>query len=1397
MNEIDQSLFDPNGGGQQQKRQQLHQYQEQLQKQQHRSLRHLQKCQEEQQQQHEMMAYHQQQLDSQLEFANLQQDQQQLLAQQRDYQKAIQALDAEPNSSDGGLMRSYNQGHGEEDEEDEYVDEDMSDYEPFVNHVHSNDMDKEEEMQRLNGEPNSSDGNRNDNSLPQYLVDHMMYTSAYIDTQKRLRKRVKSYVIFALVAMGVAGIAITVRITRNRRTNATNFSDVATIGTAYGDNDRYGGQVLEIFSMAPANLNILCSTILIETELGFQKCQKACDAAQCCMSDGNDNCINSHEKECGSYAPCIVLTKYKINTPGNFADGSASSLSSVSDRNNNKIMIIPPPPSSLTKICSSEAVSKMDGFIICSDICSFSQCCTSHSNNNNAYSTNHYLSKIPDNCFQQNVENCNDYHNACKNLSESTAPLDDSKALQDESSSSHSAGVYTPPKIDVVFVCSDAYVIGNGYRDCNTVCGPRACCFTEGIENCHDLDPTWCDKYERCTVLDVYGGMHKVGPLQQVGETKKQDVVVVSKNDENTVLAKSGKNMESHMINITEEINSYPSDMSRKDNQSNAAADADDLFVELLTNKASAAITAFSLDNNTNSSTVSIQLLPNSNDIDKICSTVKLSTTNGMQICEEICEQALCCFAPPAQNCRRTNEVMCNAYGGCEGMFLIEMMSQGSSEQNQETIEQHLSLSPSLSHIEAQMNNDNSTKDNYSKNITANFIIGVTYQKPDPSYDCRGEVTLSPQSLSRCFIACEAYFCCFQNDYKQDCAMNHSKQCEEHGICRFMAAYDADHDRSEIVLPPDNLELLCSISDNENESSLLGSAKDIDDGVVACGEACEVAECCQNKKGAQTGEDLDCSAGFCLKFSSCVAHWEKQTPPLDEKSTFESTTPPKLSIPISTSSSSFEGLNNNNNATENSATAIKSIVPSTEIDCLDLATPQQKSRCFLACQDHICCFQGGSKNCAGDASKQCSSHNMCQPVARYTRSEIILPPFHLMEVCNRSRGNFEDDGFISDDCRMGCSLASCCHDNESNVDCSAEFCLRFKEPCQQHWNYNTHSTTASIHSIAPYALSDCIDIKSSSSPTPELKSRCFLACENHLCCFQGGSLNCAGDSTKQCSSYSLCQPMAQYTRSDIVLPSPFLGEMCKASSTNSVKGSFIKDNCRLGCSPADCCYDESKHNTGDCTAEFCERFQPCEEYWNSIISPVTTSNTDSSMAFTTYSTDTLQNQQLEKVKIDNNEIVIYAPPKEEIDCAETEGMDYLYTPEQQISRCYTACQDYICCFQGGDLNCASDISKKCANHGACQHLANMRRSDVVLPPDNLDILCSDNDGTRSSSSNHHDNVCGLVCRPASCCLDPPEAWNDPFCSREFCSTFRPCKHHWSTHDITDANIAAILGSGSE
>ena len=283
-------------------------------------------------------------------------------------------------------------------------------------------------MQRLN---------TGGSSLPQYSSDNIMMKfgggnirDLYIDNQKRFRKHWIMYVLSALLTLGIV-IAISVGLaSRNQRRNIRGnpIDDISVLSSDV---------VNDVLALAPDDLETVCSTIGIQRDEGYNACRNMCDAAQCCMAEGTSNCIHSHEAECASYAPCIVLTEHNIDNDDEDGEqilsvgNNGSSLSNASN-NDNDIMIIPPPPSSLTNLCSPEAVSSMDGFIICSDICFFSQCCTSHSGNSNNSNNSADLESTITNCYQENIETCNEYHNTCKNLSKGFAPYNDPpKTIQD------------------------------------------------------------------------------------------------------------------------------------------------------------------------------------------------------------------------------------------------------------------------------------------------------------------------------------------------------------------------------------------------------------------------------------------------------------------------------------------------------------------------------------------------------------------------------------------------------------------------------------------------------------------------------------------------------------------------------------------------------------------------------------------------------------------------------------------------------------------------------------------------------------------------------------------------------------------------------------------------------
>jgi len=133
--------------------------------------------------------------------------------------------------------------------------------------------------------------------------------------------------------------------------------------------------------------------------------------------------------------------------------------------------------------------------------------------------------------------------------------------------------------------------------------------------------------------------------------------------------------------------------------------------------------------------------------------------------------------------------------------------------------------------------------------------------------------------------------------------------------------------------------------------------------------------------------------------------------------------------------------------------------------------------------------------------------------------------------------------------------------------------------------------------------------------------------------------------------------------------------------------------------------------------------------------------------------------------IEDANISAYKIPTVENDCRNVSNES---VTAEENSRCYIACDPFVCCFQGGSLNCAGSESKQCFQHGVCQPMSLLVRSEAILPPESLEQICDD---VKSDQ-------CEAACRPAECCIDWAYGLHDPFCSAKFCLKFGACESFW-------------------
>mmetsp|Transcript_6197 Transcript_6197/g.8972 ORF Transcript_6197/g.8972 Transcript_6197/m.8972 type:complete len:316 (-) Transcript_6197:41-988(-) len=211
-----------------------------------------------------------------------------------------------------------------------------------------------------------------------------------------------------------------------------------------------------------------------------------------------------------------------------------------------------------------------------------------------------------------------------------------------------------------------------------------------------------------------------------------------------------------------------------------------------------------------------------------------------------------------------------------------------------------------------------------------------------------------------------------------------------------------DLDNSGVVLPPEDLPLICSPSYVQFES-----------GLAKCRESCAPSACCMEESDANC---FDENKEACELYSVCV-YFE-----FDFKEEVNDRDRNKDIIITSTASEDINEL------------------------CSRDSTSSVDGRilCDEECQPALCCISNGIYNCAEANKEVCSEYSVCWDNGSDVKLNVVDD--YLEEVCALTNIQ-KSDG--RDDCEKICGSRSCCFSSEGD-NCSyryPDWCAAFA-PCR-------------------------------------------------------------------------------------------------------------------------------------------------------------------------------------------------------------------------------------------------------------------------------------------------------------------------------------------------------------
>ena len=139
----------------------------------------------------------------------------------------------------------------------------------------------------------------------------------------------------------------------------------------------------------PEELQTACDLQDILNGGSMDSCQKACEAAACCVAQGNDNCLaDGNALACATYAPCLPVLLLSESGLGDiFSGGGLPDFTNLPNFGDGIPDIfgegtIDAPPDDLSDTCSVESLATEEGRAKCEEVCKEVECCTSTGNDN-------------------------------------------------------------------------------------------------------------------------------------------------------------------------------------------------------------------------------------------------------------------------------------------------------------------------------------------------------------------------------------------------------------------------------------------------------------------------------------------------------------------------------------------------------------------------------------------------------------------------------------------------------------------------------------------------------------------------------------------------------------------------------------------------------------------------------------------------------------------------------------------------------------------------------------------------------------------------------------------------------------------------------------------------------
>jgi hypothetical protein len=415
------------------------------------------------------------------------------------------------------------------------------------------------------------------------------------------------------------------------------------------------------------------------------------------------------------------------------------------------------------------------------------------------------------------------------------------------------------------------------------------------------------------------------------------------------------------------------------------------------------------------------------------------------------------------------------------------------------------------------------------------------------------------------------------------------------------------------------------------------------------------------------------------------------------------------------------------------------------------------TKCQQLCSQSLCCFLPVSECNLSDYSF-CTQYAKCadimgedmqQHFGTQDDSLIPLPPDNLDQIC--------DDKSLSEAvgraaCVAACEPHNCCNEDlDSPTSCftgNADLCQQYHSACWVLDMDTTEVVETPEFDATPELLGPTCSLEALESDAGIAK--CRQICEEAACCWQDSGTSCAWEDA--CEAYSMCfvlrtieddsettsSPIQQtpVTNSVVTLLAPpkFLPTVC---SEQKVLVEKKVTECSTYCEKSDCCY----FSVGQAGACMDGNQESCQQYHAScwILDP-------------------------EAVRM--SPLPLLATPQ----TGSLDEMCDLSNTVVSSTGCSYLCQAAKCCFSDSQDGPSCAWLDVCKNYAMCFSLAVLDTADIwstpaagtadtslELPPDDLAAICS----ATNLASQATRIKCEETCNKSNCCYFQP--WEAGFC----------------------------------